>query len=129
MGGAHRNKCEAIRTTKQPATLADDTIASDPRQATKENYAKLAPRRITEPDYPSQSVDILKETDLVRTLFTLKRNEEQILASSDDHGNFVLGEASKLSADLLEEERSEIVDHKDPSFTLKTKGSRIAQKK
>jgi hypothetical protein len=65
------------------------------------------------------SVDILKETDISRTLFTLKRNEEQTLASSDDHGSFVLDEASKLSEDLLEEEGNKIVDHKDLPVLLK----------
>jgi hypothetical protein len=51
-----QQNCEAIRTTKQPATLTDDTVALDPRRATKENYEKLVLRRITEPDYPSLSL-------------------------------------------------------------------------
>jgi hypothetical protein len=57
---------------------------------------------------------VLKETDVARTLSTLKRNEEQTLANKDDHGSLVLDEANKLSVDLLEEEGKDLEDHKDP---------------
>jgi hypothetical protein len=75
-----------------------------------------------------QSVHIFKETDVARTLFTLKRNEEQTLANKDDHGSLVLDEANKLSVDLLEEEGKDLEDHKDPSIPPK-KSTRSFRKK
>jgi hypothetical protein len=60
-----------------------------------------------------QSIDLLKETDLDRTLFTLKRKEEKANEPLDDSSSLVLEEANNLSKDLLEEEIFENENHKD----------------
>jgi hypothetical protein len=74
------------------------------------------------------SVNLLKETDIARNLFTLKRNDEFITENADDHCNLVLEEANKLSQDLLEREIAETETHKEIPFTPK-KTTRACKKK
>jgi hypothetical protein len=73
------------------------------------------------------SVNLLKDIDLERTLITLKRKEEKDFASADDNSSFVIEEVNNLSKDLLEEEFSGIENHKD--LSIQTKRPTWIQKK
>jgi hypothetical protein len=75
-----------------------------------------------------QSIDLLKETDLDRTLFTLKRKEEKANEPLDDSSSLVLEEANNLSKDLLVEEMFENENHKDISVKPQ-KATRAYKKK
>jgi hypothetical protein len=67
------------------------------------------------------SIDLLKETDIARNLFILKRNEDKDLCSMDDNGSLALDEATILSQDLIEEEMIEAEIHKELSNKAKSK--------
>uniref|UniRef100_A0ACD5Y7J2 Uncharacterized protein n=1 Tax=Avena sativa TaxID=4498 RepID=A0ACD5Y7J2_AVESA len=60
-----------------------------------------------------QSVNLLKDNDLERTLITLKRNEEKARTEDSSGHSLVLAKAVSLSGDLQEEEQQGSEDHKD----------------
>jgi hypothetical protein len=66
-----------------------------------------------------QSVQLLKETDIQRNLFILKRKDEKLDDIVDDHCSLLLENATKLSQDLLEEELLETETHKEITVPLK----------
>jgi hypothetical protein len=66
-----------------------------------------------------KSVQLLKETDIQRNLFTLKRKDEKLDEFVDDHCSLLLENATKLSQDLLEEELLETEPHKEITVQLK----------
>jgi hypothetical protein len=59
------------------------------------------------------SVNLFKEMDVARNLFTLKRNDEFLSENKDDHCSVLLEEANKLSQDLLDEENAETETRKE----------------
>jgi hypothetical protein len=65
---------------------------------------------------PSQiidSVDLLKEIDLQRTLVMLKKSEEKSRQDTDNQNSLVIHKAIVLSEDLQVEEQQETEGHKD----------------
>jgi hypothetical protein len=66
-----------------------------------------------------QSIQLLKETDIQRNLFTLKRKDEKVDEFVDDHCSLILQNATNLSQDLLEEELLETEIHKETTVPLK----------
>jgi hypothetical protein len=74
------------------------------------------------------SVKLLKNIDLARTLIILKQKEEKDFASADDNSSFVIEEVNNLSKDLLKEEFSGIENHKELSIQTK-RPTRIHKKK
>jgi hypothetical protein len=66
-----------------------------------------------------QSVKLLKETNIQRNLFTLKRKDENLAEVVDDHCSLLLENANKLSQDLLEEEFLDTETHKEITVPFK----------
>jgi hypothetical protein len=61
----------------------------------------------------SESIKLLKETDVARTLFMLKRKEENLSEKEEFHITNLIDEADKLCDDLAEENDFLTEDHKE----------------
>ena len=80
---------------------------------------------------PSQiesSVNLLKDLDVDRTLFMLKRKEAAVDEDGESEGSLVLNRANKLAEDLFEEENTTLVGIKEPTV-LSSKSTRARRKK
>jgi hypothetical protein len=71
-----------------------------------------------------ESITLLKETDVARTLFVLKRNEEK----NDFHITNLIDEADKLCDDILEENNEPTEVHKEP-LVLPKKPVKVIKRK
>ena len=94
------------------------TLASLPNDVVVARASKLGVSLGKSPSQIESSVQLLKDLDLERTIFMLKRKEAIIDIEKDDNGSLVLNEPNKLAVDLIDEEAKDATDHKDPPVKL-----------
>jgi hypothetical protein len=75
-----------------------------------------------------ESIRLLKDTDVARTLFVLKRNEENNKEKNDFHITNLIDEADKLCDDILEENNEPTEVHKEP-LVLPKKSVKVIKRK
>jgi hypothetical protein len=75
-----------------------------------------------------ESITLLKDTDVARTLFVLKRNEEKNKEKNDFHITNLIDEADKLCDDILEENNGPAEVHKEP-LVLPKKPVKVIKRK
>ena len=106
------------------------TIASLSNDEVVARATKLGVSLGKSPSQIENSVDLLKDVDLNRTLIMLKKKDALLSTIDNDAESLVLNQAISLAGDLLDEEAIAAADHKDPPVKVKdARFSRVRKKK
>ncbi|KAM0925823.1 hypothetical protein ACQ4PT_003970 [Festuca glaucescens] len=104
-----------IETPKTPNL----SIASIPNEVVIARASRLGVSLGKSPGQVSSSIEMIKEVDLHRTLFMLKKKEESASKIIDAESSLVLNHATTLSDDLEIEEHPGSVSHKGSTISMR----------